>query len=157
MLWTPQSYECSEQLRVFKWGLWVLWTTQVIDDMSDFKSWAQTSRCYELVKAMHDINESGSCELRAIKAMKKLGLWMIWMILHCEIKPIDVVNNLGLWRTWMITSGELRALVDMNSLVLWLTKRTTSHEPRVLDTMNSLGLWMTWMSSGHWFVPSRVF
>ena len=122
------------------WAL-VLWTTGVEDDIKNSGSWAQDSRCYKLLKAMH-----GSHEIMTLEPMNSLGLWMIWTILHCDIKPLDAMNSIGLWMTWTTMGRELRAIDVMNNLVSWLIRMTIGCEPSALDAMNNSGLWITWMT-----------
>ena len=49
---------------------------QIVDDMNDSVSWAQASRCYELLKDMEDINNPYPWVVHSIKS-PKLMTWTL--------------------------------------------------------------------------------
>ena len=55
-------------------GLYMLWVAQVVDDMKDFGSWAYGYGCYEKLRFMDEMNNSGSHELKALNDLKRTGL-----------------------------------------------------------------------------------
>ena len=42
---------------------------------------------------MDDMNDLGSCELKALDLMNYWEMWMMWMILHPELNHLDVMNR----------------------------------------------------------------
>ena len=144
MLWIAQGYGWHEWLR----------------------SWAQGSRCYEQLRVVDDMNDSGLSS----------RLKMLWITQGLddknnsrsrELRPLDSMNTSRLRMIWTILGRELKALDAMNSLGLWMKWITLGHELGARDGMNSLGLWITWMkmrwtiqgSSLHqqlWVMSSRL-
>ena len=49
----------------------------VVDNMNDSRSRAQGSRCYEQLRAMDDINNSGFTELKTLDVINNSSLYMI--------------------------------------------------------------------------------
>ena len=64
-------------------NLYLIWTSQGVDDIKDSTSWAQVSRCYEQLKTMDEIKDSRSWgkgsrydeQLKAIVDMNDFGSW----------------------------------------------------------------------------------
>ena len=48
-----------------------------MDDMSYFRSWEQSFRCYKVLIVVDNMNDSGSHELKPLDAMNYWRLWMI--------------------------------------------------------------------------------
>ena len=63
--------------------------------MNDSLLRAQGSRCYEWLKVVVDMKESGVWA-QGSKCYEQLGLWMIRMNRGHMHKALDVMNNLGL-------------------------------------------------------------
>ena len=61
--------------------------------MNDSMSWAQGSRCYEQLRAMDDINNSGFTELKTLDVINNSSLYMIWMIMGYNIKALNAMNS----------------------------------------------------------------
>ena len=64
-------------------------------DLSNYRSWAQSSRCYVQLNIVDDMNDLGSCELRPLDTMNNSNLLMLWMILCHELKVLDDMNDFG--------------------------------------------------------------
>ena len=67
--------------------------------MNDSRSWAQGSKCNEQLRAVDDMNNSRSHELRELDVVKRAGLWILCMILGCKLKASNALNKSGLWIT----------------------------------------------------------
>ena len=84
MLWTTQSCGWYERLRI----PWVQSSRcyellRVVDNMNDSTSWAQASRCYEQIKAMEYMNDS--------------ELWSQGSRCYKKLKAVDEMNVSGSW------------------------------------------------------------
>ena len=127
----------------------------IVDDMSYFESWAQGFGCYEQLRVMNDMNNSGSLELRPLDALNNSGLWMTWAtqghelrilwakssIIYELLKPLVHMNDSRSWAQgsrWCYE--QLKVMDEMNEL--W------SHVLKLIDSMNNSRLWMTWMTLG---------
>ena len=64
--------------------------------MSNSRSFAYGSRCYEQLKVVDDTNNSRSNELRPLDGMNNSGVWMIWTILDCETMALKCCEQLKL-------------------------------------------------------------
>ena len=78
-----------------------------MDDMKNYRWWAQGSRCYERVEVVIDMLNLRSYEHNGLDGMHNSRLWMIWTILGYELKAIDSMNSLGSWMTWMNLGHDL--------------------------------------------------
>ena len=67
-----------------------------MDDMNNYGSWTQGSRCYEQLTIVDDMNDSISLDLRPPDAMNNSGLRIISMILSHEPMSPNAMNNSGL-------------------------------------------------------------
>ena len=116
--------------------------------MNNSELWAQGSRCYEELRVVDDMNDSGYHELKALDALNSVRLWLTWTTPGCKPRALKAINNSGLWMAWTTLGCGLNALDTTNNSRLWLTWTTLGCELRALDAMNNLGLWLTWMTLG---------
>ena len=105
--------------------------------MNNSGSWAQLSRCYELLKAMVDMNNSiswvkGSRCYEQFRDMDDMNAF-VWC--YEQLKVVDDMNDSG--------SHQLKPLYAMNILGLQVIWTILGHEEKASNVMNNLGLWMT--------------
>ena len=67
--------------------------------MKDFELFGSGSRCYEQLRVMDEMNDSGSHDHKPLDAMNNSSLRMIQTILGCKPMTLDVKNSLGLCMT----------------------------------------------------------
>ena len=96
--------------------------------MSYFRSLAKGSGCYEQLKVVDDMNDSGSLELKPLDGMNNLGVWMIWTILGHETMNIKCYE-------------QHRVIVDMNDSRSWGQGSRCYEQLKVVDDMNDFRSW----------------
>ena len=92
-------------------------------------------------------------KLKALDAMNKSCLSMMWKSLGHELRALDAIDRLGLWMTWTILCHKLRLLNFMNHSGLWMRWTAPGYKLSALDNMNNSGLSLTWKTPGYELKP----